>query len=87
MQFHRCFAPLFISTPLSKSRPQVFSVLPIHRLQRVQGPSKNLHPVEDQVVGFAKTLKEVVQLLSLNPSIVVISLAEPKADLKDKFNC
>ena len=58
-----------------------------HRLGRVQRLWKHLHPVEDQVVGFAQALKEVVQLLSLNPSIVVVPLAEPKADLEETFNC
>ena len=45
---------------------------------------KHLHPVENQVVGFAKTLEEVVQLLSLDPSIVVITLAETKANLTER---
>ena len=50
----------------------------------VQRLLKHLHPVENQVVGFAKTLEEVVQLLSLDPSIVVITLAETKANLTER---
>ena len=46
----------------------------------------HLHPIENQVVGLAKTLEEVINLLPLDTSIVVIALTEPKVNLREKEN-
>ena len=46
--------------------------------------SDHLHPVENQVVGLAQTLQEVVELLPLHAAIVVVALAEAKVDLGEK---
>ena len=46
----------------------------------------HLHPIENQVVGLAKTLEEVINLLPLDTSVVVIALAEPKVNLREKEN-
>ena len=39
-------------------------------------------PVEHQVHLLAQALAEVVQLLPLDPAIVVVTLAEPEVDLR-----
>ena len=78
-------APLLLAPPLSQTRPQVLCVLPSGQLEQyVLKLLNHLHPVENQVVGLAQTLQEVVELLPLHAAIVVVALAEAKVDLGEK---